>query len=273
MKESSKDVPNNTSQQVIRTIVVDDEPLAREEMSFLLKGHHDVRIVAQGENGIEAFELIKEHQPDLVILDVSMPGQNGLELVARLLDKRSKIRMPQVIFATAYDQHAVRAFELNAIDYLLKPIDKARLAQSMERVRRTMEGASSSSEKLDELVRILKEGSPPVQTKLVVRTAGRLLMIDPSQLVLASIEDGSITISTKELEGVSNFRTIEELQASLDPASFWRVHRSFIVNINHVKEVVPWFKGSYQLRMDDKNGTEVPVSRAQTKRLRDLLKL
>jgi two-component system, LytTR family, response regulator LytT len=275
MKEAGKTEPTAVAAPAIRAIVVDDEPLAREELSFLLKAHPDVRIVAEGQNGLEAFQLIKEHQPDLVFLDVAMPGQGGLELVRRLLDKKSKVKLPQLIFATAFDQYAVQAFELNAIDYLLKPIDKARLGQSLERVRRAMEGPSHSSERLEELMRMLKAGSSPQpqQTKLLLRSGGRLLLIDPKQLIFATIEDGLISMVTKEMEGESNYHTIEEMQATLDPAIFWRVHRSFLVNINHIKEVVPWFRSSYQLRMDDRKNTEVPVSRAQTKRLRELLKL
>jgi two-component system LytT family response regulator/two-component system response regulator LytT len=256
----------------ISAMVVDDEPLARSELLFLLKAHPDVQVVAEAPNGLEAFQLIKEHQPDLVFLDVAMPGLDGLELVRKLLDKRSKTKVPHVIFATAYDQHAVQAFELNAIDYLLKPIDKHRLGQSLQRVRRLMETATNAAEALEELLRTL-QARPPEQSKLLIRCAGRLLLVDAKDLVFAVIDEGRITLATKDLEGESNFRTIEELQASLDPHLFWRVHRSSIVNINHIKEVVPWFKSTYQLRMGDRKNTEIPVSRAQTKRLRDLLNL
>jgi two-component system, LytTR family, response regulator LytT len=272
-KEASKD--GLAGALAIRTLVVDDEPLAREEMTFLLKAHSDIRIVGEGRNGLEAFQLIKEHQPDLVFLDVAMPGHDGLELVRRLLDKKSKIKIPHLVFATAYEQYAVQAFEMNAIDYLLKPIDKGRLAQSLDRVRRLMETPSPSADTLEELVRMLKEGSTPAaaQTKLLLRSSGRLFLIDPRQLIFATIEDGMISMATKDMEGESNYRTLEDLQSTLDPAIFWRVHRSYLININHIKEVVPWFKSSYQLRMDDRKNTEIPVSRAQTKRLRELLKL
>ena len=274
MKDTAKVEQAAGAAIAIRAIVVDDEPLAREELTFLLKAHPDIKVVAEGRNGVEAFQLIKEHQPDLVFLDVAMPGQDGLELVRRLLDKKNKVaKIPQVIFATAYDQYAVQAFELNAIDYLLKPIEKGRLAQSIERVRRVMEGPSHSTEKLEELMRMLREGSPPQQVKLLLRSNGRLIMVDPKELIYATIDDGLITLVTKEMEGESNYRTIEELQTKLDPAHFWRVHRSYLININHIKEVVPWFKSSYQLRMNDRKSTEIPVSRAQTKRLRELLKL
>jgi two-component system, LytTR family, response regulator LytT len=272
MKDSGKNEAAGVQTAVIRTIVVDDEPLAREELGFLLKAHGDVRVIAEGRNGVEAFHLIKEHQPDLVFLDVAMPGQDGLELMRKLLDKKSKVKIPHMIFATAYDQYAVQAFELNAIDYLLKPIDKNRLAQSVERVRRLMETPAHSTETLEELVRMLRVG-PQQQAKLLLRSNGRLFLLDPPQLIFATIEDGLITLVARDMEGESNYRTIEDLQTNLDANMFWRVHRSYLININHIKEVVPWFKSSYQLRMDDRKNTEIPVSRAQTKRLRELLKL
>jgi two-component system LytT family response regulator/two-component system response regulator LytT len=182
------------------------------------------------------------------------------------------VKVPHIIFATAYDQYAVQAFELNAIDYLLKPIEKNRLAQSVQRVRKLVESASSASDTLEDLLRTIQE-RPPQQSKLLLRCAGRLLLIDAKDLVFAAIEEGRITLATRDMEGESNFRTIEELQTSLDANLFWRVHRSYLINVNHIKEVVPWFKSTYQLRMADRKATEIPVSRAQTKRLRDLLKL
>ena len=272
MKEPSKDGPAATSTATITAMVVDDEPLGLQELSFLLRAHPDVQIVAEARNGLEAFQLIREHEPDVIFLDVAMPGQDGLGLVRKLLDKKSKVRIPHVVFVTAYDQYAVEAFELNAIDYLLKPVEKERLAKSLQRVRRLLGTPASPSETLEELLRTLKTPSSQ-QAKLLVRSANRLLLLDAADLIFATIDDGLITLVSKDLEGESNYRTIEELQASLDPGMFWRVHRSYLVNINHIKEVVPWFKSSYQLRMVDRKNTEIPVSRAQTKRLRELLKL
>jgi two-component system LytT family response regulator/two-component system response regulator LytT len=158
------------------------------------------------------------------------------------------------------------------MDYLLKPIEKARLGQSLQRVRRLLETSTNAADALEEVLRTL-QAKPPQQSKLLLRTSGRLLLVDARELVYAAIEEGRITLATREMEGESNFRTIEELQAALDPGMFWRVHRSFLVNVNHIKEVVPWFKSTYQIRMGDRKSTEIPVSRAQTKRLRELLNL
>jgi two-component system response regulator LytT len=247
----------------LSAVIVDDEQLARDELAYLLKDLGDVDVVAQGKNGLEAVNLIREHTPDLVFLDVQMPGLDGFGVIKKLLDK--KLPMPKIVFSTAFDQYAVKAFEVNAIDYLLKPFDKKRVAQSVEKARSTMEPQTSSSDKLDTLVRML-EAQKPQASKILLKAAGRF----------ASIEDGIITVVTtgpNGMEGQSNCRTLEELLDSLDPNLFWRVHRSYLVNTQRIKEVVPWFKSSYQLRMDDKKQTEIPVARAQTKRLRELFRL
>ncbi len=197
---------------MIQTLIVDDEKPARDELAYLLKAFPEINLVGQGRNGVEAIALIKEYTPDLVFLDVQMPGLNGLGVIKKLVDR--KLKVPHIIFATAYDNYAVNAFEVNAVDYVLKPFDKGRISKAIQRAK-----------------------------------------------------------MAREAEGSSNYRTLEELQAALDSDVFWRPHRSFLVNINHIKEVVPWFKSSYVLKMNDKKATEIPVSRAQTKRLRELFKL
>ena len=256
----------------ISAVIVDDEQLARDELAYLLKGIGDVDVVAQGKNGLEAVNLIREHNPDLVFLDVQMPGLDGFGVIKKLLDK--KLPLPKIVFSTAFDQYAVRAFEVNAVDYLLKPFDRKRVAQSIEKARAKMEPAPSS-DKFDTLVRML-ESQKPQTSKILLKTAGRLFLVSQRDICYASIEDGIITVVTSGangMEGQSNCRTLEELLDSLDPNLFWRAHRSYLVNINRIKEVVPWFKSSYQLRMDDKKQMEIPVSRAQTKRLRELFGL
>jgi two-component system LytT family response regulator/two-component system response regulator LytT len=165
-----------------------------------------------------------------------------------------------------------QAFEVNAIDYVLKPIEKNRLARAIQRAKKALEAEASPSERLETLVnQIGSAKTPPV--KLLVKTQQRLFLVDAEDVIFASIEDGTITVVTREVEGTSNYRTIEELQSTLESDVFWRAHRSYLVNINHIKEVVPWFKSSYMLKMDDKRASEVPVSRAQTRHLRELLKM
>jgi two-component system response regulator LytT len=254
----------------LSAVIIDDEQLARDELSYLLKGVDDLSIVAQGRNGIEAVNLVREHSPDILFLDVQMPGLDGFGVLKKLMDK--KVPMPQIIFATAFDQYAVKAFEVNAIDYLLKPFDKKRVLLAIEKARKKQSSATPAAEKLDALVKMLEQQKPQV-SKVLLRSAGRLILVDQKDVCFASIEDGIISVAATNMEGQSNCRTLEELLDGLDPEMFWRAHRSFVVNINRIKEVVPWFKSSYQLRMDDRKQTEVPVSRAQTKRLRELFGL
>ncbi len=254
----------------ISALIVDDEKLSREELQFLLKQVGDVEVVAQGSNGVEAVNLIREHNPDLVFLDVQMPGLDGFGVIKKLVDKKQPL--PQIVFATAFDQYAVKAFEVNAIDYLLKPFDKKRVQQSVQKARTRLNSAPSSSEKLESLVKML-ESQRLQNSKILLRAAGRLILVDQKDVCFASIEEGIITVVTSSMEGHSNCRTLEELMEALDSNQFWRAHRSHVVNINRIKEVVPWFKSSYQLRMDDRKQSEIPVSRAQTRRLRELFGL
>ena len=261
----------------INTIIVDDEKPAREELAFLLKGFPEINVIGQGKNGVEAMSLIKEHTPDLVFLDVKMPGLDGFGVLKKLVER--KMRVPHVVFATAFDHYAVQAFDVNAVDYVLKPFDKARIAKAIARARREIEAQTSPAERLEQLVNQLGNaaaGAPRAQAqpvKMLVKSQQRLLLVDAEDLIFASIEDGLISVAATDTEGTSNYRTLEELHAALDSESFWRPHRSYLVNIHHIKEVVPWFKSSYMLKMNDKKQSEIPVSRQQTKRLRELFKL
>ncbi|HMD77199.1 MAG TPA: response regulator [Terracidiphilus sp.] len=274
----------------LSALIIDDEQLARDELKYLLDQVGGVDVVAQGTNGIEAVDLIEEHRPDLVFLDVQMPGLDGFAVIQRLMERnRAKAGvgpgkeaepLPQIVFATAYDQYAVRAFDVNAVDYLLKPFDRTRVEQAVERVRDRMAGSSPGSlpeSQIDALLKLLNRprgaARAPQPAKLIVQAQSRLLLVDQADICYAAIDEGVIRVVTPHFEGCSKCRTLEELLDLLDPALFWRAHRGFVVNINHIREVVPWFKSSYQLRMNDKKQTEIPVSRAQTKRLRELFNL
>jgi len=282
----------------LSAIIVDDEQLARDELKYLLDQAGGVDVVAQGTNGIEAVDLIEEHRPDLVFLDVQMPGLDGFAVIKRLMERNAARAalsegdaepLPQIVFATAYDQYAVRAFDVNAVDYLLKPFDRNRVMQALERVRGRLAGPAANGtgtpaigdtpieSQLEALLRLLNrpQGSSraPQPAKLIVQAQSRLLLVDQADICYAAIDEGVIRVATQSFEGQSKCRTLEELLELLDPALFWRAHRGFVVNLNHIREVVPWFKSSYQLRMDDKRQSEIPVSRAQTRRLRELFNL
>jgi two-component system LytT family response regulator/two-component system response regulator LytT len=262
----------------LRTILVDDERLARDELSFLLEQVGGVEVVGQAGDGLEALEAIARLQPDLVFLDVQMPGLTGFEVARRLLDWAP---VSHIIFVTAFDQHAIEAFEVNAVDYLLKPVDPSRLDMALQRARRRISsdrqvageaGPPIGVSELEKIVQLVAERQSR-RERLAIKVGERFLLVQAEDILYASLADESITVVTSQYAGTSNYRTLDELQARLDASVFWRVHRSHLVNINKIKEIVPWFSRNYILRMKDEKATEIPVSRTQTRRLREYLKL
>jgi two-component system response regulator LytT len=265
----------------LRTVLVDDEQLARDELGYLLGQVGGVEVIGQAGNGVEALATIDRLQPDLVFLDVQMPGLTGFEVARRLLaDGPSS----HIIFVTAYDQHAIEAFEVNAVDYLLKPVDPSRLETALQRARRRIAldraGAAAvpaavagiSNHQLEQIVQLVSERNSR-RERLALKVGERFLLVQAEDIIYASLAEESITVVTSQHAGTSNYRTLDELQARLDPTVFWRVHRSHLVNINKIKEIVPWFSRNFLLRMKDEKATEIPVSRTQTRRLREYLKL
>jgi DNA-binding LytR/AlgR family response regulator len=253
----------------LTALVADDEQLAREELCFLLGQMDGVNVVAQATNGVEALDEIARVSPDVAFLDVQMPGLTGFEVARRLLQHGDG---PGVIFVTAFDRRAIEAFEVNAVDYLLKPIDVHRLEQAVARARTRRSASQPIAGQLDRLVRLMA-GQKGRREQVAVKVNDRFVLVQSDDIIYASLAEDSITIVTGQVSGTSNDRTLDELHARLDPDVFWRVHRSHLVNINKVKEIVPWFSRNYILRMADAKATEIPVSRSQTKRLRDYLKL
>jgi two-component system response regulator LytT len=260
----------------LRVVVVDDEQLAREELCYQLEQIDGIEIVAQVSNGIEAIGAVERHEPDLVFLDIQMPGLGGFEVARRLLAHEEEA--PALVFVTAFDQHAIEAFEVNAVDYLLKPVESGRLEQALQRARRRVEAErpghaqAPTNEQLEQIVKMMAVRQTR-RDQVAIRVGERFMLVQADEIIYASLADESITIVTGQVAGTSNYRTLDDLQARLDPDVFWRVHRSHLVNINKIKEIVPWFSRNYILRMKDAKGTEIPVSRAQTKRLREYLKL
>ena len=257
----------------LMTVVVDDEQLARDELCFLLGRVEGVEVVGQAGNGVEALRVIEDQTPDMVMLDVQMPGLTGFEVARRLV--RSGVDS-QLVFVTAFDRYAIEAFDVNAVDYLLKPVEAERLVTAVDRVRKRIQSdrpaARPAAGDLDRLLQALGDRQD-VRHQLAVKVADRFLLIQTDEVVHASVEDDVITVVTNSLSGTSNYRTLDELQARLDPGVFWRVHRSHLVNINKIKEIVPWFSRNFILKMRDAKGSEIPVSRSQTKRLREYLRL
>ena len=266
----------------LRAVLVDDEQLARDELGFLLGQVGGVAVIGQAGNGVEALTTIDRLHPDIVFLDIQMPGLTGFEVARRMIDAHAP---PHIIFVTAYDQHAIEAFEVNAVDYILKPVDPVRLDVAVKRARRLVEfertpdraagstGASGvTAEQLEQIVERVAERRNR-RERLAIRVGERFLLVQADEVVCASLADDVITVVAGKHVGTSNYRTLDELHERLDPGIFWRVHRSHLVNINKVKEIVPWFNRNYILRMKDEKATEIPVSRTHTRRLREYLKL
>jgi two-component system response regulator LytT len=265
----------------LTAVLVDDEELARDELAFLLGQAGGVEILDTAGNGIEAVDTISRLKPDVVFLDIQMPGLTGFEVARRLIDAETP---SHIIFVTAYDQHAIEAFEVNAVDYLLKPVDAARLDVAIQRARRLIafeRPADTSAdaavpgvtpEQLEKIVEIVAERQHR-RDRLALKVGERFLLVQADEVIYASLANDVITVVAGKHVGTSSCRTLDELQEQLDPGIFWRVHRSHLVNINKVKEIVPWFNRNYLLRMKDEKATEIPVSRNHTRRLREYLKL
>jgi two-component system response regulator LytT len=265
----------------LTAVLVDDEQLARDELAFLLGQVGGVDIVGTAGNGIEAVDTISRLRPDMVFLDIQMPGLTGFEVARKLIDEETP---SHIIFVTAYDRHAIEAFEVNAVDYLLKPVEPARLEVAVQRARRLiaferpaepapdtgMPGVTPAQ--LEKIVEIVAERQHR-RDRLALKVGERFLLVQADEVIYASLSNDVITVVAGKHVGTSSCRTLDELQEQLDPSIFWRVHRSHLVNINKVKEIVPWFNRNYLLRMKDEKATEIPVSRNHTRRLREYLKL
>ena len=249
----------------IRTLVVDDEPLARERIRALLSEQPDIDVIGEARDGEEAVQAILAHEPDLVFLDIQMPKMDGFEVIRTV----GAENMPLVVFVTAYDQHALKAFDVRALDYLLKPFDRERFAESIGRVRQAIErsGTDEIGRRLLELVRELKPGGGR-SDRLVIKSAGRLffLRIDEIDWVEAAGNYVKLHVGTEEhlLR-----ETMNGIEVKLDPDKFFRIHRSRIVNMERIKELQPWFNGEYVVIL--RNGTKLTLSRGYREKLQERL--
>ena len=214
----------------MRVLVVDDEQLAREELCYQLDQLGDIEIVGQAADGLEALAAVERHEPDLVFLDIQMPGLGGFEVARRLLERGDE--PPALVFVTAFDQHAIEAFEVNAVDYLLKPVESGRLEQALQRARRRVEaerqtpaGPIPVNDQLEKIVKMMA-GRQIRRDQVAIRVGERFMLVQAEEIIYASLADEAITVVTNQHAGTSNYRTLDELHARLDPTVFWRVHRS-----------------------------------------------
>ncbi|HEY8516794.1 MAG TPA: LytTR family DNA-binding domain-containing protein [Candidatus Binatia bacterium] len=244
---------------MIRTVVVDDEPLARERVKGFLKKIPDVQLVGEAGDGATAIELIEAQQPDLVVLDVQMPAMDGFGVLRALKDP------PHVIFATAYDEYAIKAFEVEALDYLLKPFSQARLAEAVGRVRQKLADGRARSD-VEALARVA-EPRKVYATQIPVHTARKILVVPVSEIFWFAVESRLVYAHVDGRALMTNF-TLRELEERLDPQVFFRAHKSRLVNLHQVKEIARWFGGRYRLVMKDSQSSQVELSRVQARELR-----
>jgi DNA-binding LytR/AlgR family response regulator len=245
----------------MRVLIVDDERPARERLWRMLSEIEDLEIVGEAQDGSSAVEMIEALDPDLVLLDIQMPGLDGFGVIEALADP------PQIVFVTAYDEFAIRAFEVCALDYLLKPFRRERLAEAIRRARQVIAGQKGASERLAPLLEQLTAQGQYL-SRLAVRDGLNIRILEAAQVDWIDIVEQRVNVHVGD-QIYPIRRTLSELAARLDPALFFRAHRGAIVNLGRVQEIVPWFKGSYKLRLT--TGAEVDLSRTQARRLRKRL--
>jgi two-component system LytT family response regulator len=253
----------------LRVLIVDDEPLARERIRTLLAGEPDVSVAGECAGGEEALRTVRVERPDLVFLDVQMPGLDGFETVARL-GELCGAAMPAVIFVTAYDKHAVRAFEVHALDYLLKPFDRARFAGALARARSHIGRKAPAGPPDDRIARLVaeREGVARRPRRLVIHDGGRIIFLPVSEIDWLEAAGNYVRIHAGS-ESYLHRETLRSLEARLDPEQFLRIGRSAIVRIDQVRELRPWFHGAFVVCLRD--GTELQSSRGFSGRLRAFL--
>jgi two-component system response regulator LytT len=253
-----------TDKDRLRILIVDDESPARKDLKRIIGKLDGLEVVGEASEGLEAVRLAQKLQPDAILLDIQMPGLDGFQVVSRLNDME---RAPSIIFVTAYDEYAIRAFEVHAADYILKPVEERRLAQAIDRARRIRGGAESGPD-LKALLSAV--GASP--KRLAVRRGEALVMIDVDDILYATVSEGSIKIVARGLEGAVSFRSLDELEREINSSRFLRVHKSYLANVSRIHEIMPWFGGTYKLRMEGKEGPVIPLSRAHARELRTLIK-
>ena len=256
-----------TDSTLIRVLLVDDEPLALSVIREMLQGDPQVEIVGESVNGREALEAIRIHTPDLLFLDVQMPELGGFEVLTSLEQERRQI--PYVIFVTAYDQYAVRAFEVHALDYLLKPFDQERFNSAWQRARERIlrERNGGMDQRILTLLEDLKAGSKYLD-RIVIKASGRIYFLDTSEIDWIEAEGNYVSIHAAKKSHLLR-DTIGSLESQLDPKKFVRIHRSAIVRISSIQELQPWFHGEYRVNL--KNGTQLALSRNYRDKLQEAL--
>lgn len=240
----------------INVMIAEDEQLAREELMYMLAKEKDIILCPSAETGEQLLELYFEHKPDVLFLDIEMPGITGVEAARQIM--KSTNDAPLFVFTTAYDVYAIDAFEIEAVDYLLKPFDHVRFHQAMERIRKRL---------LDKK----EDPSPPISdssasSKLLIDDGEKMIVLSPASIYYAVPSQRMLEIHT-ENGVIESKMTLQELEKKLEGLSFFRTHRSYLVNLNHILEITPWFNGAYNITLKNKEKTTIPVSRSARKAL------
>lgn len=248
---------------MMRSLIVDDEAPARSWLSRLLAAHADITIVGEAEDGLQAVTGIEEARPDLLFLDIQLPGLTGFEVLESV---RNSVSLPLVIFTTGYDEHALAAFEANALAYLLKPVEPDRLAQALDRAR-ALHRTTVEKENESRHIREVAQSSPAPLKRLVCRKRDRIVLLPPDQVFWFRIEDGIVKARTATDSFWLNYQ-LNELEANLPQELFFRARREVLVNVDRIKEIKPYFKGGYLLVMSDAAATEIAISERQVRSFR-----
>lgn len=253
-----------TSSMVIRAMVVDDEEHARDELKYLLEDYQDVDIISQASNCQEALTQIEALRPHLVFMDIEMPGMSGIHAAEKMIDTEFP---PLIVFATAHEEFAAKAFEIDAVDYLLKPFSARRVDRCIKRVRNLLSNKLQvSANQLPQL------HHQPSKQKIAIENNGKAIIINIKDIMLACCSDGQLAIYAKDKIYYCNM-ALHDLQTRLEHHSFFRSHRAYLVNIEKIREIIPWFNGTYNLVLEGLPSVEVPVSRQQAGCLKKIFDL
>jgi two-component system, LytTR family, response regulator len=254
--------------QEIKTLLVDDEPFARESLKIFLGGHEAFRVIGECSDGLQAIQAINQHKPDLVFLDVQMPEVNGFEV----LNEIETDNPPVVIFATAYEKYALQAFEANAIDYLLKPFDKSRFTEAVQKAMRYINGNSGEGMgQIKELLKMynqLKRAEGQFKQRVLVKEKKKYFLVDLDDIYFFQASGDYVAIHKQKGTHLLN-ESMHNLECKLDPAQFVRIHRSTIINLRYVDNLQPYFNGEFYITM--KNGEKLKLSRNYKDKIKTIL--
>jgi len=253
----------------MKVMIAEDERLAREELAYLLSRERDVELLPSATSGVELLELAAAHKPDVVFLDIHMPGLDGVQTAHKLMDADPR---PYIVFATAYEQYAVEAFRLEAADYLLKPYDEERLRQTLQRIRK-MRSSSEGTAIPPAAATASTAAEGPFRSggafkpKLLIDDGSRMVVVEPAKISYAVKEEKLTQIHLTDGQVHATRQTLQELEEKLAGYAFFRTHRSYLVNVDRIDEIEPWFNGAYNVVLKDAGRSKVPLSRVAAKEL------